>query len=532
MLALSALLSNVMVVARPNASGEGQAFTLMSLKHESAGALTRIMIESNAPPLYTVFRPTDRLIIIDLPGGDAARLAPSYAVKSALVESISVRQSRLGSATSERNVSRIEIAVRGEVRDRTAIDGNMLVLEISSASNQAKAAAVDQPGLVETKSNRKENSNAPSVYVNPAPVRARTTASTPAPDRAPAAQSALKPASLVQAVRSEAADKGVRVLVDMDGAAQFKDFVLPDPWRVVVDITGVTSAFGNKTFSVGAASVDRVRVGQPSANVVRVVVDTKSKMPYRVTREGARLVIAVGQVSAVQPANPLPQPEQSSVSNREIKVAGQRVENQKAENQKEENNPNIPSNLIAQAGKPAGQSGSNQRVTAQPNTNLPLPKQPATQNPPAVKETIVQPAGTSYTRSVADVQRPAAQPSAVPSAPQSQPSKNRSELAFCDAGYVGGLISFDLRAGVDLRDMLRFVSQQYGINFIVNKSVTTVPVDIRVTDIPWNQVINSVLRANRLGAVCESNGRIIRIATLAAIKKKRTSSAQSPKRRV
>ena len=36
MLALFALVSNVMVAARPNASGEGQAFTLMSLKHESA----------------------------------------------------------------------------------------------------------------------------------------------------------------------------------------------------------------------------------------------------------------------------------------------------------------------------------------------------------------------------------------------------------------------------------------------------------------------------------------------------------------
>ena len=66
--------------------------------------------------------------------------------------------------------------------------------------------------------------------------------------------------------------------------------------------------------------------------------------------------------------------------------------------------------------------------------------------------------------------------------------------------------------------MLRFISQQYGVNFIVDKSVGAVPVDIRVTDIPWNQVMESVLRANRLGAVCESNGRIIRIATLSAVK--------------
>ena len=223
------------------------------------------MIESNAPPLYTVFRPSDRLIIVDLPGGDAARLSPNYAVKSAHVDSIAVRQSRVGGTTSERAVTRLEIAVKGEVRDRSLIDGNMLVLELSSApqSNQAKAAAADQPGLVEAKERRKESnakesnakeSNAagqsgPSVYVNPVPVSAA--AKLPATDRAQAPQAALKPASLVQSVRSELVEGGVRILVDTDGAAQFKDFVLPDPWRVVVDITGVASAFGNKTFTVG-----------------------------------------------------------------------------------------------------------------------------------------------------------------------------------------------------------------------------------------------------------------------------------------
>ena len=177
---------------------------------------------------------------------------------------------------------------------------------------------------------------------------------------------------MVQSVRSETVDGGVRILVNTDGAAQFKDFVLPDPWRVVVDITGVASAFGNKTFSVGAASVDRVRVGQPSAGVVRVVVDTRSKLSYRVTREGSRVVIAVGNLSAMQSVKPASQPEPTPVTNREIKVAGQRVENQKADNQKAENqkaenqketaSPNIPSNLIAQAGKPASSGVEPERV--------------------------------------------------------------------------------------------------------------------------------------------------------------------------
>ena len=72
-LVLLTLVGNASVFAGPNASGSNgsgktQAFDLVSLKHETVGSLTRIVIETSAPPLYTVFRPTDRLIVVDLPG--------------------------------------------------------------------------------------------------------------------------------------------------------------------------------------------------------------------------------------------------------------------------------------------------------------------------------------------------------------------------------------------------------------------------------------------------------------------------------
>jgi len=127
---LLALVSSVSVFAGLTARARVEAFALVSLKHETDGSLTRILIESSAPPLYTVFRPSDRLIVIDLPGGESSRLAPAYSVKSALVESITVRQSRAGS-TAGRAVARIEISVRADARDRSTVSGNTLVLEIS-----------------------------------------------------------------------------------------------------------------------------------------------------------------------------------------------------------------------------------------------------------------------------------------------------------------------------------------------------------------------------------------------------------------
>ncbi|MGA9771005.1 MAG: AMIN domain-containing protein, partial [Blastocatellia bacterium] len=537
LLVLLTLTTNVLALAGSSAgasASEGQAFTLVSLKHESTGALTRIMIESSAPPLYTVFRPTDRLIVVDLPGGEGSQLASQYAVKTALVDSIAVHQ--ITSGTAGRTVTRIEVAIRNSARDRSTVTGNTFILELSpEAQAKDKQYATEKPA------------SSSGVYVYPTPVAKRNTTTEPdraqpkapinravlepktepKPERAALQSPALKPASLVRAVRSETAGSAVRIVVDSDGAAQFKDFVLPNPWRVVVDITGVRSNVGNKTTTVGSGPVDRLRVGQPAPNVVRIVLDTKTKTPYTVEREGTALVITVGNHSAARndDAHPAvevkaqipakPKEAAQPASKPEVKVASERVEN------KVEDKPasGIPSDLLAQTGRPS-QGAAGQRVTSQPNRSLPQPGQPGSGSSNPVKEVITsgpQPS-PAVTRSAMDVQRnPAVQPGAHNSA------KSRSDLAFCDPSYVGGLVSFDLRAGVDIRDMLRFISQQYGVNFIVDKSVAAVPVDIRVTDIPWNQVMEAVLRANRLGTVCESNGRMIRIATLTAVQEEEQS---------
>ena len=79
-LVLLALVSNISVFANRNAGAEAQAFALVSLKHETVGSLTRIMIESSAQPLYTVFRPTDQLILVDMPGGQASQLSSTWSV--------------------------------------------------------------------------------------------------------------------------------------------------------------------------------------------------------------------------------------------------------------------------------------------------------------------------------------------------------------------------------------------------------------------------------------------------------------------
>jgi hypothetical protein len=103
-----------------------------------------------------------------------------------------------------------------------------------------------------------------------------------------------KPATFVRGVRPQMDAGAVRVLVEADGAIQYEEFTLDNPPRIVVDVVGVRNGFGNGVLRVGAAAVERVRVGQPRPGVVRVVLDTKGPTAYHVTRYSSSLVITTG----------------------------------------------------------------------------------------------------------------------------------------------------------------------------------------------------------------------------------------------
>ena len=90
-------------------------------------------------------------------------------------------------------------------------------------------------------------------------------------------------------------DGALHVYVDTDGAASFKDFLLSNPYRIVVDISGARSAIGSKTIAGVAGFAERVRIGEPEPNVARIVLDVKAAMRYRVAHDGARLVIIIAE---------------------------------------------------------------------------------------------------------------------------------------------------------------------------------------------------------------------------------------------
>ena len=80
---------------------------------------------------------------------------------------------------------------------------------------------------------------------------------------------------------------------------------------------------------------------------------------------------------------------------------------------------------------------------------------------------------------------------------------------YGEPGFVGEPINLKV-VNADIRDILNYITEQYGINFVIDSSVKAVPVTVNVNDVPWNVALDSVLRAQGLGI--QVNGTILRVA--------------------
>ncbi|HEX8748263.1 MAG TPA: secretin N-terminal domain-containing protein, partial [Pyrinomonadaceae bacterium] len=88
--------------------------------------------------------------------------------------------------------------------------------------------------------------------------------------------------------------------------------------------------------------------------------------------------------------------------------------------------------------------------------------------------------------------------------------QNSQGQQYGQPGFVGEPINLNV-VNADIRDILNYITEQYGVNFVIDSSVGAVPVTVNVTDVPWNFALGAILRANRLGIDVEGN--ILRVAT-------------------
>jgi type IV pilus assembly protein PilQ len=114
------------------------------------------------------------------------------------------------------------------------------------------------------------------------------------------------------------------------------------------------------------------------------------------------------------------------------------------------------------------------------------------------------------------VQAPAV-PAPAPQAPAAagpQPPKEQTVSPAAGAArYTGHPVSLDFQ-GSDLRAVLRVFAEISGLNVVIDPTIQGT-VDVALRDVPWDQALDIILRANRLGYAVD--GTIVRIAPLTVL---------------
>jgi type IV pilus secretin PilQ/predicted competence protein len=109
-----------------------------------------------------------------------------------------------------------------------------------------------------------------------------------------------------------------------------------------------------------------------------------------------------------------------------------------------------------------------------------------------------------------------AAPAAASQAPVQQPAADQPLPGVArgnERRFTGNPVSLDFQ-GADLRAVLRTFSEISGLNIVIDPAVAG-SVDVALRDVPWDQALDIILRANKLGYLVD--GTIVRIAPLSVL---------------
>ena len=167
-------------------------------------------------------------------------------------------------------------------------------------------------------------------------------------------------------------------------------------------------------------------------------------------------------------------------------------------------------------------------IPPRPYEDAKLPAWKQVMADPAAKKAAADSAAPELTTAAADTMPPAGEQTKLPAAEKKRraaellnslkPAKKKLSIAErlsgaypTDEKYTGEKIALDFY-DTDIKNVFRIIREISGKNFAIDKNVTgkvTLTLD---TPVPWDQVLELVLKMNQLGMTME--GDIIRIATL------------------
>jgi len=381
----------------------------------------RIVARSTAPFTYSTSRPSDRLIVIDLPGAVAAEVSHAQMLSRANVGSYRLVPYTNGSKSG----LRLEVLLSGPAQprfERTSSDELDLIFDTTDGTaSPVTPVSVRQPAILH---------------------------------------------SSARISRVAVSTQGQLPGVQIDGSGDFHYHAtrVDNPTRLVLDFADTTLVSSTSTIAGDSALIRNIRVGQFQSDVARVVIELERWSPYTVTTSKSGLTVTFG----------------SSLNNSNVPATSLRAENSKPASVKSDTS--VKSAALSKSDEPV----------------LPLPTW------------LTQPTfGFASQSPSAPAPSQQAQTMATPIQ-----GMTPSAIAQVSPKYSGEPIRVNFK-DVDLQDFFRLIHEVSGLNVVLDPSVKG-SVTLVMEDVPWDQVLDIVLRNNNLDK--QLDGNVLRIASKSTIK--------------
>ena len=476
-----AALALSLTASRPAAIGGAEAPALRSISSRLDGAISTVLIEASEPVAYLTSQPDPLTVLVDLRNVSANALDGKPAADMlAPVSGVVIEHA---TAPDGAPVARVRVRLDRAAKHRVRSSRNMILVELERSGALAASSAV--PGLIK----------APAM-----------TAAAPMAAAPVAAADRRMAATELRSVRYTKIDNGYSITLTGNGplAAAKVEEVKDLPPRVLLDFNGVAAGSAPAVTNVKNDDVDRVRVATNSREplITRVVIDLARKIPYTVEQVGDELRVLFRR--AITNATAAVAPASTTAT-----VIEQPVEKMIVET------PVTPESLPTSApavveAAPAPAEVKPVSVTAPVMAPVVTPAPAITPLPLAVT-----PPAPAIVAPVSQTPLPVPMPAALRLAQQStlanplQTTNDQGQRQFS-----GDPVTLDFQ-GADLRAVLRtFAEISNGLNIVIDPSIQGT-VDVSLRDVPWDQALDIILRANKLGYSVDGN--IVRIVPLTVL---------------
>jgi len=450
---LVAALAVMLSAGRPAAVGARETPALKSISSRLDGTISTVLIEASEPVAYLTSQPDPLTLFVDLRNVDADAFH-GRASAAAMVSPVAAVSVEPAKAPDGSRVARVRLSLDRAAKHRIRSARNTILVEL----DRTAAAPV----------------RAPEVLRAP-PARAAASA---VKTRAAATQ--------LRSVRFSKLDNGYAITLAGNGplAAASVQEAKDLPPRVLLDFPGVAIGSAPAVTNVKSEDIDRVRVATNSRDplITRVVVDLARRLPYTVEQIGDDLRVflrrAVETATAVATPVTLPLAAAPTASTTvpvepAVVIADER--------------PATPAALPTPAPEPV--------VNVPPSPIVaPISQAPLPVAAPALVAAAAPPAPLAQGTLTNPLQQP----------PNAQGQRQ----------FTGDPVTLDFQ-GADLRAVLRtFAEISNGLNIVIDPTIQGT-VDVSLRDVPWDQALDIILRANKLGYVVEGN--IVRIVPLSVL---------------